>query len=227
MIKERKLGLYGRKVGMTRVFTTDGRSVGVTVVELGPCTVLGKRTKAKTENGKTDGYTALRLGFGEKAKRKLNKAQAGAVEKLGKETGSLFVREVRVDEATLAKFEVGQNISVKDLGWSVGQLVDVTATSKGRGFQGVFKRHHFAGHNATHGTHEYFRHNGTIGNRKWPGRVMKGRRMPGHMGDEKITTQNIELIELREADNAVLVWGSVPGPKNGLVLVRPAVKART
>jgi large subunit ribosomal protein L3 len=223
--RERKLGLIGKKVGMTRVFTDDGRSVGVTVVELGPCLVLNKRTKEDHENGKSDGYTALRLGFDAKAERKVSKPEEGTLKKVGgKEKARVFVRELRVDDATAAKFEVGQEITLKDLGWKAGQLVDITGTSKGAGFQGVFARHHFSGSNATHGSHEYKRHGGTIGNRKWPGRVMKGRRMPGHQGDERITTQNIQVVQVREDDNVLLVWGAVPGPKNGYVMIRPAVK---
>lgn len=225
--KERKLGLIGKKVGMTRIFTADGKSVGVTVVELGPCLVLGKRTKDKRENGKADGYTALKLGFDGKAARKVNKPEEGTLKVVGgKEKARTFVREVRIDEATAQKFQVGQEITLKDLDWKAGLFVDVTGTSKGAGFQGVFARYHFAGHNATHGTHEYFRHPGTIGNRKWPGRVMKGRHMPGQMGNEKVTTQNIEVVQIREDDNVVLLWGAVPGPKNGYVMIRPAVKRK-
>lgn len=223
--RERQMGLLGKKVGMTRVFTADGRSVGVTVVELGPCLVLGKRTKAKGENGRADGYGALRLGFDDKAERKVGKTEEGTLAKVGgKPKARVFVREMRVDDGTLGKFEVGQEITLKDVAWQPGQLVDVMGISKGAGFQGVFARYHFSGHNATHGTHEYFRHGGSIGNRKWPGRVMKGRRMPGHQGNERVTVQNIELVQVREDDNVVLVWGSVPGPKNGYVIIRPAIK---
>ncbi len=225
--KERKLGLLGKKVGMTRVFSADGTAFGVTVIELGPCTVLGKRTRGKTEKGLTDGYTALRLGFEQKPVRKVMKAEEGTLAKIGgKEKARRFVRELRVDDATLAKFEVGQDITLKDLELKAGDLIDVTGISKGKGFQGVFKRHHFRGHNATHGTHEYFRHPGSIGNRKWPGRVMKGRRMPGHMGDETVTTQNIAVVDVRLDDHVLLINGSVPGAKNGYVLIRPAVKAK-
>lgn len=226
-MQARKMGLLGKKIGMTRVFTEDGRSVGVTVVELGPCLVLGKRTQAKGESGRANGYTALRLGFDAKPERKINKPEEGTLAKLGgKEKARAFVRELRVDETVLAKFEVGHEVTLKDLGWKPGQIIDVVGTSKGAGFQGVFARHHFRSPNATHGTHEYFRHGGSIGNRKWPGRVMKGRKMPGHQGAERVTVQNIEIVQVREDDNVLLLWGSVPGPKNGYVIVRPAVKAR-
>ena len=225
--RERKLGLIGKKVGMTRVFTEDGRSVGVTVIELGPCLVIGKRSKAAGDDGRAAGYTALRLGFDEKAPRKVGKPEEGVLKKVGgKEKARVFVREMRVDEATAGKFTVGQEITLKDAGFKVGELVDVVGQSKGAGFQGVFARHHFRSQNATHGTHEYFRHGGSIGNRKWPGRVMKGRRMPGHQGDDRVTLQNLQVIQVREDDNVLLVNGSVPGPKNGYVMVRPAVKSR-
>jgi large subunit ribosomal protein L3 len=167
MHKERKLGLIGKKLGMTRVFTADGKSVGVTVVELGPCLVLGKRSKAKGENGRSAGYNALRLGFDQKPERKVSKSEEGVVKKIGgKEKARIFVREMRVDEATLGKFEVGQEILLKDAGFKAGEWVDVTGTSKGAGFQGVFARHHFSGSNANHGSHEYFRHSSAISNRK-------------------------------------------------------------
>lgn len=224
-MKERKLGLLGRKVGMTRVFTSDGRSLGVTVVELGPNTVLKKNSKAKSDAGKADGYTALQLGFGEKDAKKLNKAQEGSLKKAGgNEKARLFVKELRVSDETLAKFEVGADISLKDLEIKPGDLVDIAGVSKGKGFAGVFKRYHFGGHNATHGTHEYFRHPGTIGNRKWPGRVMKGRKMPGHMGDRNVTTQNVQVVEVRAEENVLLVLGAVPGAKGAFVTVRPAIK---
>ncbi len=224
-MKERKLGLLGKKIGMTRVFTEDGRSVGVTVVQLGPCLVMGKRSRGKSERGKSDGYTALVLGFGDKAERKVNKAEGGGLKKLGgNEKARAWVRELRVSDETLSKFDIGQEITLADLDLKSGQLVDVTGTSRGRGFAGVFKRYNFSGFSQTHGTHEYFRHGGSIGNRKWPGRVMKGRSMPGQMGNERVTTQNIEIVSVRPDDNVILLAGSVPGPKNGYVQVRPAIK---
>ncbi len=224
-MKERKLALMGKKLGMTQYFDDKGHVHGVTVIEVGPCLVLKKCTKAKTKNGRTDGYTALQIGFGKKAERKVNKAEEGVLKAVGgKEKARQHVVEVRVSEATLAKFEIGQEITLKDLGVKDGDLVDVTGQSKGKGFQGVIKRHNMDGFPMTHGTHEYRRHGGSIGNRKWPGRVMKGRSMPGHMGDERVTTQNIQIVKVREDDGALLVKGSIPGAKNGIVLVRPAIK---
>jgi large subunit ribosomal protein L3 len=225
-MKERKLAILGRKLGMTQFFDAQGHCHGVTVVEVGPCVVLKKRTKAKTKNNRTDGYTALQLGFDQKLERKVNKPEEGELKAIGgKAKARRFVMELRVSEETLAKFEVGQDVTIKDLALKVGDLVDVTGTSKGKGFQGVVRRYGFKGFPATHGTHEYFRHPGSIGNRKWPGRVMKGRRMPGHMGDLRVTTQNIKVLAVREEDNALLLQGSVPGTKSGYVVVRPAMKS--
>ncbi|HET6346202.1 MAG TPA: 50S ribosomal protein L3 [Myxococcota bacterium] len=218
-MKERKLGILGKKLGMTLVFDEAGQSLGVTVLELGPCVVLGKRSEER------DGYNALQLGFDQKRADKVNKPEEGALKAAGgKEKARRHVMELRVSAANLGKFEVGAEVSLKDLGLKAGDLVDVMGTSKGKGFQGVMKRHHFGGFRATHGTHEYFRHGGSIGCRKWPGRVFKGRKMPGHMGDRRVTTQNIRVAQVREEENVLLLHGSVPGAKNGYILVRPAIK---
>lgn len=224
-MKERKLGILGRKIGMTQIFDTAGQAFGVTVVELGPCTVLSKRSKANNDKGRTDGYTALQLGFAPKPARKINKAEAGHLAKAGgNEKARRFVSELRVSEETLAKFEVGSDVVLNDLGLKPGDLVDVTGVSKGKGFAGVMKRFNFRGAPASHGAHEVFRHGGSIGCRKWPGRVFKGRKMPGHMGAERVTTQNVKIIEVRGDDNLLLLLGSVPGHKQGYLTVRPAIK---
>lgn len=218
-MKERKLGLLGKKIGMTRVFEASGNAVGVTAIEIGPCLVIGKRTP------EVDGYSALVLGFDNKPERKVTKPEAGTLKNAGGVSkAKRFVQELRVNAETLAKFEVGQDITLQDLGLNVGDRIDVVGQTKGKGFQGVMKRHNFAGFPATHGTHEYFRHPGSIGCRKWPGRVFKGRRMPGHMGDKRVTTQNLRVVQVR-TDNILLVDGSIPGAKNGYLVVRPAVKA--
>jgi large subunit ribosomal protein L3 len=232
-MKERRLGLLGRKVGMTRVFTDTGDSLGVTVLELGPCVVLAKRTATPAGDGRADGYTALQLGFGPKrAKRSrgrpLKKAESGHLRRAGgDDKARRFVLEVRVPEEVLARFEVGQEVTLKDFGVGAGDRVDVAGRSKGKGYQGVMRRYGFAGFRASHGTHEYFRHGGSIGCRKFPGRVFKGRKMPGHMGDRRVTTQNVRVVQVREEDNVLLVHGSVPGSANGYVVVRPAIKQRT
>ena len=225
-MKERKLAILGKKLGMTQFFDEQGHCHGVTVLEVGPCVVLKKCTKAKNKNNTSDGYIALQLGFDPKLERKVKKPEEGHLKAAGGKTKARrFVTEIRVSEETLAKFEVGQEITLKDLGLKAGDLIDVTGTTKGKGFQGVMRRYGFKGFPATHGTHEYFRHPGSIGNRKWPGRVMKGRRMPGHMGDLRVTTQNLKLMAVREEDNALLVQGSVPGARSSYLLVQPAIKS--
>lgn len=218
-MKERKLGILGKKIGMTMVFDEQGQSLGVTVLEVGPCLVIGKRTKER------DGYVALQLGFDGKRADKVNKPEEGHLKAAGgKEKARRFVQELRVSEATLAKFEIGQEVALKDLELKAGELVDVQGTTVGKGFAGVMKRHHFGGFRATHGTHEYFRHGGSIGCRKWPGRVFKGRKMPGHMGDRTRTTQNIRIAQVRAEENVILLHGSVPGAKNGYITLRAAIK---
>ena len=218
-MKERKLGLLGEKLGMTTIFDEHGQAFGVTVLQLGPCVVLAKRQLS------TDGYRALVLGYGNKRADKVNKPEAGRLKAAGGEQmARRFVAEVRVSDATLQKFEIGQEIGLGDLELAVDDRIDVQGTSKGKGFQGVMKRHHFGGFRATHGTHEYFRHGGSIGCRKWPGRVFKGRKMPGHMGDRKVTTQNIKVVQVRAEQNVLLIAGAVPGSRRSSVLVRLAIK---
>ena len=207
-----RLGLIGKKLGMTQVFVKGGELVPVTVILAGPCTVMQKRTS------ETDGYSAVQLGFGETKAQRLTKAEREHRKKASKMASVL--REFR-DGADL---EVGAEVKVADL-FKEGDLVDVTGVSKGRGYQGVIKRHRFSGFPATHGTHEYFRHGGSIGNRTHPGRVFKNKRMAGHMGDERVTTQNLAVVAVRGEDNVLLVRGAVPGGKNGLLFIRPAVKA--
>jgi len=225
-MKERSLGIFGRKLGMTQIFGADGHAMGVTVLELGPNLILGKRTKGQNANQRTDNYSALRLGFDPKPVRKVKKAEAGTLKAVGgAEKATRMVREMRVKDEIAAKFEVGQNLTLKDVSFKIGDLIDVTATSIGKGFQGVIKRHHMHGFPASHGTHEYFRHGGSIGNRKWPGRVFKGRGMPGHMGNERVTTQNIKVALVKEDENLLLIHGAVPGHKGTYVLVRPAIKS--
>jgi large subunit ribosomal protein L3 len=207
------LGLIGKKLGMTQVFAKGGELVPVTVILAGPCTVMQKRTNEQ------DGYSAVQLGFGEAKAQRLTKAEREHRKKASKMVSVL--REFR-DGADLV---VGAEVKVADL-FQEGDLVDVTGVSKGRGYQGVVKRHGFSGFPATHGTHEYFRHGGSIGNRTHPGRVLKNKRMAGHMGDERVTAQNLAVVGVRAEDNVLLVRGAVPGGKNGLLFIRPAVKAR-
>ncbi len=207
------IGLIGKKIGMTQVFAKGGERVPVTVILAGPCTVVQKRIVEK------DGYSAIQLGAGEKKSQRMTKAERGHVAKASKLVSVL--REFR-DGGDL---EVGHEVRVEQV-FKAGDLVDVTGVSKGRGFQGVIKRHHFSGFPGSHGTHEYFRHGGSIGNRSFPGRVLKGKRMAGQTGNERATIQNLSVVEVRPEENLLLVRGAVPGGRNGLVIVRKTVKGR-
>jgi large subunit ribosomal protein L3 len=208
-----KIGLLGKKIGMTQVFADDGESVPVTVIQAGPCFVLGKRTPER------DGYSALVLGFDEKPIRLANRAEAGSVKEGLKP--QRFVRELRLPVDVAAKYEVGQTLGPKDI-FADNAPIDVEGVSKGKGYQGVIKRHHMKGMKSTHGTHEYFRHGGSIGCRLTPQRVHKGKRMAGQMGDLKVTVQNLQLFRMLPEENCLLVRGSIPGAKNGYVVVTQA-----
>ncbi|MEK6601757.1 MAG: 50S ribosomal protein L3 [Candidatus Binatota bacterium] len=207
-------GLIGKKIGMTQVFGADGSVLPVTVIQTGPCVVVQKR-----ETGR-DGYNALQLGFGSRKSQRVNKPEQGHMVKAGKGAFQLL-REFRSED--VGQYEVGQEIKVADL-FKVGDRVDVSGTSKGRGFTGVIKRWGFAGFPGSHGTHEYFRHGGSIGNRSYPGRVFKGKKMAGQWGNERISVQNLEVIGVRAEDNLLLVRGAVPGAKRGFVFIRRAIK---
>jgi len=208
-----QIGLLGKKLGMTQVFTDDGESVPVTVIQTGPNVVIGTRTQER------DGYSALVLGFDEKPVRLANKAELGSVAEGGKP--QRFIREIRLAPDEVAKFTVGQVLGPKDI-FADGAPIDVEGTSKGKGYQGVIKRHHMSGMTRAHGTHEYFRHGGSIGCRLTPQRVHKGKRMAGHMGAEKKTVQNLQLFRILADDNCILVRGSVPGAANDYVVVTKA-----
>jgi large subunit ribosomal protein L3 len=211
------VGLIGRKLGMTQVFTTGGTLVPVTVIEAGPCTVVGTRRPER------DGYAAAQVGFGPVKAEKLNKALQGQFKKAGSAAFKV-VREVAVagDDAP----SVGTQVTVGEL-FKVGEHIQVSGVTKGRGTAGVIKRHKFSGFPASHGTHEYFRHGGSIGNRSYPGRVFKGKRMSGRMGADWVTTSNLQVVEVRPDQNLLLVRGAVPGARNGMVLVRKRTGARS
>lgn len=206
------IGLIGKKLGMTQVFAKDGNLIPVTVIETEPCTVMQVKTPA------TDGYAAAQLGVGERKAQRLSKAALHHRQKAGKMAAVL--REFR-DPGDVS---LGQEIKVADV-FQAGDHVDVTGFSKGKGYAGVIKRHQFSGFPGSHGTHEYFRHGGSIGNRSYPGRVFKGKRMAGRLGNDRVTIQNLVVVDVRAEDNLLLVRGAVPGGKNGLVIVRKAVKA--
>jgi large subunit ribosomal protein L3 len=209
--------ILGKKIGMTQIFDESGNRIPVTVVEAGPCVVLQKLTPAKHK------YSAIQVGFGDIPERRLNKAEGGLFKRLNLKP-TRFLREIRMTPEQVEAFKVGDSLSVTI--FNAGEKVDVVGASKGRGFQGVVKRYHFAGSTQTRGTHEYRRHPGSIGNREWPGKVFKNKKLPGHMGDERITTQNLVVAKVDAERNLLLIAGPVPGGRNALVLVRQARKQR-
>ncbi len=207
------LGLVGRKVGMTRVFSDDGVSTPVTVIEVEP----NRISQIKTVE--TDGYTAIQVTSGSRRAGRVTKPMAGHYRKAGVEAGR-GAWEFRVD--SVDDFELGSEIKV-DL-FEQGQIVDVAGISKGKGFQGGVKRHNFSMQDATHGNSISHRSNGSIGQNQTPGRVFKGKKMSGHMGSENCTTQNLEVVRVDAERNLVLIKGAVPGAKSGDVIIRPAAK---
>lgn len=211
-------GILGRKIGMTQVFSAEGEAIPVTVIEAGPCFVLDVLTE---EN---NGYSAAQLGFVPKKSQRVNKAEQGHFARAGK--GNFYhVKELRCDVGRLG-WQLGQEIKVADL-FKDGELVDVSGVTVGRGFQGVVRRFKVKGQPATRGTHEYRRHIGAIGCRKFPGRVFKGQRMPGRMGNNNVTVQNLEIVMVKPDENLILVRGGIPGAKGGLVVIKRARKGMT
>ena len=204
--------LIGKKIGMTRVYDADGVQVPVTVVQVGPCTVVQRKSKD------ADGYEAVQLGFGEQKESRLGKPLQGHFKKAGAKAAKVL-REVRVDAAEGAK--PGDVVTAKV--FEGVKFVDVLGHTKGRGFQGVVKRFGFAGGRASHGG-GWNRKPGSIGNREWPARIFKNKRLPGHMGSADITTQNLRVVQVLADDHALLLEGAVPGPVGGIVLVRKAIK---
>ncbi len=205
-------GLLGRKIGMTQVFSPAGEAIPVTVIELGPCFVTQIRNKDR------DGYEAVQIGFGDIKPKSLTKPEQGHRAKAGRLVR--YLREFKADN--VEEYEVGQVLTA-DL-FEPGQIIDVTGTSKGRGFQGVVKRHGFRGGPKTHGQSDRWRAPGSIGAGTDPGHVWKGTRMAGRMGNRRVTVQNLQVVEVLPDRHVLLVRGSVPGAKNGLLMVRRAVK---
>ena len=201
-------GILGKKLGMTRVYSEEGRSIPVTVVEAGPCVVLQKKTEAK------DGYNAVQLGFQAKKDARLTRPEAGHCKAAGK-GGFYHIKEFKVVDPE--KYQVGQEILLADV-FKVGELVDVSAVAKGRGFQGVIKRHGFKGGGASHGS-MFHRRPGSIGCSAWPSRVVKGKKMPGHMGVNLVTKKNLTIVDIRPEDNVLLLKGAVPGAKQGVLQI--------
>ena len=209
-----KKGLIGRKLGMTQVYDDQGVLIPVTVIECGPCTVIAAKTVEK------DGYSALQLGFGSRKAKNVSKAVLGNLKPAGLDSNPpAIIKEIRLDSDPTAKpgDVLGADVFAAD------EYVDVTGTTKGRGFQGVVHRFHTQGGRETHGG-AWTRRPGSIGNREWPARVFKNKKLPGQMGSTEVTTQNLRVVKVMPEDNAILVEGAVPGPNGGIVLVRKAIK---
>jgi len=202
------MGILGKKIGMTRVYGDVGQSIPVTVIEAGPCKVLQVKTP------EVDGYSAIQVGFSDKKAQRVNKPETGHLTKSDSE-GFYFLREFRVEDA--ATYTVGQTISIDEI-MKVGDKVDVQGTSKGKGFQGVIKRHGFAGGGAGHGS-MFHRAPGSIGCSAYPGRVVKGKKMPGRMGNDTVLRKNVVVVDIRPEENVVLLKGPLPGAKNGLLKI--------
>ena len=210
-----KIGLVGRKRGMTRVFTEEGASVPVTVIEVDPNRVT------QVKNDDSDGYRSVQVTFGKRRASLVNKPVAGHYAKAGVEAGE-GLWELRLPEGEGEELETGAELNVEM--FEAGEMVDVTGTSKGKGFAGAVKRHNFRMQDATHGNSLAHRAPGSIGQCQTPGRVFKGKKMAGHMGDERVTTQNLEVVRVDAERNLLLIKGAVPGAPGGAVMVRPAVK---
>ena len=212
-------GLLAKKIGMSRLYDGSGVLTAVTVVQAGPCVVLQKKTPDR------DGYSALQIGFGLQKKSRLNKPLLGHIEKAGalKENfaPARFIREIRDFPRDVA---VGEALTVKE--FQPGQYVDVIGVTKGQGFQGVVKRHGYRGGDATHGAKGWHRRIGAIGQRSFPGNVKRGIGMPGHMGHVRRTVQNLQVVQVRDADNVLVLSGAVPGPIGGYVVVQIARKGQ-
>jgi len=208
------IGLLGKKLGMTRVYDDKGRITNATVIEAG-----GNRILQVKEPGK-DGYSAIQVGFGDQKPQRVSKAQTGHFAK-SSSTPKKFIREFRLAAGETAPESADIPVSI----FEVGQFVDVIGQSKGKGFQGVVKKHKMAGQPASHGSMMH-RRNGAIGNRSTPGRVWKNMGMPGHMGDERVTIQNLRVVQVREDDGVIVVSGAIPGAKGMNVIVRPSIKKK-
>lgn len=211
-----EMGLLAKKIGMTQLFDKDGSRVPLTVLEAKGNVVTAHRTEER------DGYCALQVGFDDQKASRLTKAELGNFKKV-ELTPKKHVREFRVPGDKLEAHPVGSELPLSI--FEDGAMVDVTGTSKGKGFQGVIKRHNMRGEKRSHGQHEVYRHGGSIGCRLTPGRVLKGKRMAGQMGNERVTVQNLSVFKVMEDEGLLLVRGPVPGSKNGYITIRHSVKA--
>lgn len=202
-------GILGKKIGMTQIFTENGTVVPVTAIEAGPCIVTQIKRIDK------EGYNGIQVGFGES--KRLNKPERGHLKKLGT---FKYLRELRLGD--ISEIEIGQKVDVNI--FKPGDIVDAIGTSKGRGFAGVVKRHHFAGGPKTHGQSDRHRAPGSVGGGTYPGKVFKGQRMAGHLGNERITVRNLRIAKVDPDRNLLLIKGSVPGARNGLLIIKKAAK---
>lgn len=212
------IGLVGKKCGMTRIFTDAGAAIPVTVLDVAP----NRITQIKT--AEIDGYNAIQVTIGERKASKLTKAEAGHFAKAGVTPGSLLREFTVEDTKALADFTVGTELTAAI--FTVGQYVDVTGVTKGKGFAGVIKRHHFAAQDATHGNSRSHRAPGSIGQRQSPGKVFKGKKMAGHLGDVTRTVLSQEVVRVDAERGLLFIKGAVPGAENGVVIVRPAIKVK-
>jgi large subunit ribosomal protein L3 len=212
-----RLGLVGRKVGMTRIFTEEGESIPVTVLD------VSNNRVAQVKTPEVDGYAAVQLAYGTRRATRVTKALAGHFAKAGVEAGSTL-KEFRLDPNKIAEFTAGSVVTVESV-FEVGQQVDVTGTTIGKGFAGTIKRHHFKSQRASHGNSRSHRVPGSIGQAQDPGRIFPGKRMSGHLGDDTVTVQNLDVVRVDVERGLLLVRGAVPGHKNADIVVRHAVKA--
>ncbi|MYN12644.1 50S ribosomal protein L3 [Pusillimonas sp. TS35] len=211
-----RLGLVGRKVGMTRIFTEEGESIPVTVLD------VSNNRVTQVKSPETDGYAAIQVAYGTRRATRVNKALAGQYAKAGVEAGSIL-KEFRLDPAKAAEFTAGSVVAVESV-FEAGQKVDVTGTTIGKGFAGTIKRHNFSSQRASHGNSRSHRVPGSIGQAQDPGRIFPGKKMSGHLGDVTRTVQNLDIVRVDAERGLLLVKGAVPGHKNSDVVVRPAIK---
>lgn len=213
-----RMGIVGKKLGMTQIFNEAGNLIPVTVIDVSDCFI----TQVKQKD--TEGYNAIQVGFGERKPQNVNKATTGRYKKAGV-PGKALSKEIKLDaEDNVSHLKAGQQLTASM--FAKGDKVDVIANSKGRGFQGVIKRHGYHGADATHGVHEYFRHGGSNGSNTFPGRTLKNKGMPGRMGNSKVTVQKLEVADVREKENLIFIHGAVPGFHTKYVMIRSAKKAK-
>ncbi len=210
-------GILGKKLGMTSIFDDLGRMIPVTVVEAGPVTVMQIKTPER------DGYAALQVGFSDKKLQRSKKPEIGHARK-AQAGPKKFLKEVRISAEDVGNYNPGQALGLSDMPFEKGDRVDIVGKSIGKGFSGVMKRHNFSGARASHGTHEYKRHAGSIGQSAAPSRVFKGKKMAGQLGNRRVTVQNLEIVEVRPEENIILIKGAVPGHNNSVLKIRSAKK---